>query len=145
MQSGYYLNNLLKSLEQIRAELINQGLPKKPLLIKIDPDMPDEALTEVVDACLNHSVDGIIATNTTVNHRLVAHLPHGHEAGGLSGEPLFLRSTQVLQKLAQLLNGRLPIIAVGGILTPEEALEKLSCGESGANLYRTHLPGARIG
>ena len=135
LQSGYYLNNLLTALEQARAELIAQGLTKKPILVKIDPDMPDEALSELVNIVLQHSIDGIIATNTTVNHRLVAHLPHGHEAGGLSGEPLFLRSTQVLQNLAHLLEGKLPIIAVGGILTPDEALEKLTSGASLVQIY----------
>lgn len=135
LQTGYFLNNLLSALEQVRIELIAQGLTKKPILLKIDPDQPDEALHEMVNIILQHAIDGIIATNTTVNHRLVAHLPHGHEVGGLSGEPLFLRSTQVLQKLAQLLEGRLPVIAAGGILTPEEALEKLSCGASLVQVY----------
>lgn len=135
LQTGYYLHNLLAALEQTRTELIAQGFAKKPLLVKIDPDMADEALSELVNTVLAHPIDGIIATNTTVNHRLVAHLPHGHEAGGLSGEPLFLRSTQVLQKLAHLLEGRLPIIAVGGILTPDEAIEKLAAGASLVQIY----------
>lgn len=135
LQSTFYLNNLLTALDHTQAELINQGQQKKPLLIKIDPDLSDEALQELVTVVLNHQVDGIIATNTTINHRLVAHLPHGNEQGGLSGEPLFLRSTQVLQKLAELLNGKLPIIAAGGVLSVEDALEKLSAGASLVQIY----------
>ncbi len=134
LQSAFHLNNLLTTLDQTQTELRQQH-SKIPFLIKIDPDLSEAALGELVEVILKHSVDGIIATNTTINHRLVAHLPHGHEQGGLSGEPLFLPSTQVLQKLAELLADKLPIIACGGILSPEDALEKISAGASLVQVY----------
>lgn len=135
LQSSVYLNNLLSALDQAQQDLIDQGQRKIPLLIKIDPDLDDIALGELVETLLQHKVDGIIATNSTVNHSSVLHLPHGHEPGGLSGEPLFQRSTQVIQKLATLLAGKLPIIAVGGIFSAEDVLEKLSAGASLVQIY----------
>jgi dihydroorotate dehydrogenase len=135
LQSSVYLDQLLTALNHTRETLIAQGQPKKPLLVKIDPDMSDTALAELVETLLHHQLDGIIATNTTVNHRLVEHLSHGNEPGGLSGEPLFQRSTQVVQKLTELTGGKLPIIAVGGVLSAEDALEKLAAGASLVQIY----------
>ncbi len=135
LQSSVYLHDLLEHLDKAQRELWREGHRKIPLLVKIDPDMEDSVLKELVDTLLLHQVDGIIATNTTLNHRLVEHLPHGYETGGLSGEPLFQRSTQVLSRLAELLAGKLPIIAAGGILSPEDAMEKLSAGASLVQIY----------
>jgi dihydroorotate dehydrogenase len=135
LQSSAYLHDLLDHLDKAQRELWQEGHRKIPLLVKIDPDREDSQLRELVETLLLHQVDGIIATNTTLNHRLVEHLPHGHEPGGLSGEPLFQRSTQVVSRLAELLAGKLPIIAAGGILSPEDAMEKLSAGASLVQLY----------
>ncbi len=135
LQSSHYLHQLLSTLDHIQEELLQQGEKPKPLLIKIDPDLQEQALIEMVSVILDHKVDGMIATNTTLNHRLVAHLRYGMEQGGLSGEPLFLKSTQVLNKLVNLLNGKLPVIAVGGILSADDALEKLAAGASLVQLY----------
>lgn len=135
LQSSVYLNILLSALDKAQQDLMDQGQRKIPLLIKIDPDLDDVALSELAATLLQHKVDGIIATNTTLNHNSVMHLPHGHEQGGLSGEPLFQRSTLMIQKLAALLMGKLPIIAVGGIFSAEDVLEKLSAGASLVQIY----------
>lgn len=135
LQSAHYLNQLLSQLDETQEQLWREGYPKIPLLIKIDPDLNDSALAELAQTLLLHRVDGVIATNTTLNHRLVSHLPHGNEAGGLSGEPLFQRSTLVLSQLAELMNGKLPIIGVGGIQSAEDALEKFSAGASLIQIY----------
>jgi dihydroorotate dehydrogenase len=135
LQSANFLNHLLTELDKTQQQLAQEGRRKIPLLVKIDPDLHDSLLPELVAIILDHQVDGIIATNTTVNHRLVEHLPHGHEPGGLSGEPLFQRSTQVVRKLVELLGNKLPVVAVGGILSPEDALEKLAAGASLVQLY----------
>lgn len=135
LQSSVYLTQLLATLDDTQRELVQAGHPRRPLLVKIDPDLDDAALADLVHTLLDHAVDGIIATNTTINHRLVAHLPNGQEPGGVSGEPLFQRSTQVLEKLSELLNGKLPLIAVGGILSAEDTAEKLSVGADLVQIY----------
>lgn len=135
LQSSSYLHDLLIELDQTQNELINSGLTKIPLLIKIDPDMTDKALEELVNTITQHQVDGIIATNTTINHQEVEDLPYGKETGGLSGRPLFQLSTQVIYKLHHLLGGQLPIIASGGIFSPQDAVEKLAAGAKLVQIY----------
>lgn len=135
LQSAHYLNQLLGQMDETLEQLWQEGHSKIPLLVKIDPDLNDSSLVELAQTLLLHRVDGVIATNTTLNHRLISHLPHGQETGGLSGEPLFQRSTAVLSQLAEILNGKLPIIGVGGILSAEDALEKFSAGASLIQVY----------
>ncbi len=135
LQSSYYLNNLLTELDKTQKQLVAQGQKRIPLLIKIDPDLNEQALPELVRTLLDHQVDGVIATNTTINHNSVAHLTHGNEVGGLSGKPLFHQSTRVVQQLNDLLAGKLPIIAVGGIFSGEDALEKFAAGASLVQIY----------
>ena len=106
----------------------DEGQRKIPLLVKIDPDLNDQALEELVKTITDHQVDGIIATNTTINHR-------HNEKGGLSGKPLFQSSTQVVQRLHNLLSGQLPIIAVGGVFSAEDAIEKFEAGASLIQIY----------
>jgi len=127
LQSSAYLNNLLTGLDRTQLELLEQVQRKVPLLIKIDPDLNDAELAALVETILHHRVDGLIATNTTLNH--------SYERGGLSGKPIFQRSTEVVQILSQLLAGKLPIIAVGGIFSAEDALAKLSAGASLVQIY----------
>ncbi|MBS0350681.1 MAG: quinone-dependent dihydroorotate dehydrogenase [Proteobacteria bacterium] len=135
LQSAYYLDKMLANLDLAQQQLQSQGQKKIPFLIKIDPDLNEAALEEFVSVILKHQVDGVIATNTTVNHRLVAHLTHGHEQGGLSGEPLLLQSTQILQKLTQLLAGKLPVVGCGGVSSANDASEKFAAGASLVQIY----------
>ena len=136
LQSPKYLHDLLTELDKTQTELISSPTQaKRPLFIKIDPDLNDFALQQLINIVTQHRVDGFIATNTTIDHHTVAHLPEGHQLGGLSGSPLRHQATQVVQKLSKMLEGQLPIIATGGILTVEDALEKFAAGASLIQLY----------
>ena len=105
-----------------------------PIFLKIAPDLDDTALAEIVDVAMEVGISGIIATNTTLG-REGLQSTHATEAGGLSGQPLFARSTQVLARLSQLTEGALPLIGVGGISTPEQAFAKILAGASAVQLY----------
>ncbi len=105
-----------------------------PVFLKIAPDLDDIALGEIVGVALETGISGIIATNTTLS-REGLQSAHAAEAGGLSGQPLFERSTRVLARLSQLSEGKLPLIGVGGVSTPEQAFAKILAGASAVQLY----------
>ncbi len=100
---------------------------RPPLLVKLAPDLDDAALDEALDVLLQVGVDGVIATNTTVRREGLPP-PWHREPGGLSGAPLRQRSTALIRTIHRRTAGRLPIVGVGGILCPEDALEKLEAG-----------------
>lgn len=103
----------------------------KPLLVKIAPDLTDDAVREMAQLAEEERLDGLIATNTTLNHSAVPQ--ESDQAGGLSGSPLRTRSTEVLRLLRQ--NTALPIIASGGVMSAESATEKLLAGASLVQIY----------
>jgi dihydroorotate dehydrogenase len=105
-----------------------------PLFLKIAPDLADRELAEIVEVALDARLAGIVATNTTLARDGLTGR-HAAEAGGLSGAPLFRRSTIVLAKLHAMTDGRLPLIGVGGIATPEDAYAKIRAGASALQLY----------
>jgi dihydroorotate dehydrogenase len=105
-----------------------------PLLLKIAPDLDDRALAGVVEVALAAGIAGIVATNTTTA-RDGLHGRHAAEAGGLSGQPLFRRATIVLARLHAMTEGRLPLVGVGGIASPEQAYAKIRAGASALQLY----------
>lgn len=105
-----------------------------PIFVKIAPDLDDAGLADVVEAALAGGVTGIVATNTTTARDGLASR-HGGEPGGLSGAPLFARSTAVLARLAQATEGRLPLIGTGGIGSAEDAYAKIRAGASAVQLY----------
>jgi len=105
-----------------------------PVFLKIAPDLSDAELSEIADVARASGLSGIIATNTTLD-RDGLHGPHKAEAGGLSGEPLFEKSTRVLAKLSELTSGEIPLIGVGGVGSPEQAYEKIRAGASAVQLY----------
>ena len=130
LQGKAALRALLMGVMDARA-----ALPAPiPVFLKIAPDLDDIALGEIVEVAMETGISGIIATNTTLS-RAGLRSPHKAEAGGLSGQPLFARSTQVLARLAQLTEGALPLIGVGGISTPEQAFSKILAGASAVQLY----------
>ncbi|WP_138935110.1 quinone-dependent dihydroorotate dehydrogenase [Roseovarius arcticus] len=105
-----------------------------PIFLKIAPDLDDSALEGVAEVARQSGLAGIIATNTTLDRTGLTSAARG-EAGGLSGAPLFQRSTRVLARLSQLTEGELPLIGVGGIATAEDAYAKIRAGASAVQLY----------
>ncbi|MGR3717153.1 MAG: quinone-dependent dihydroorotate dehydrogenase [Thermohalobaculum sp.] len=106
----------------------------KPVFLKIAPDLTQAELADIAELALAHGLDGIIATNTTLSRDgLVS--PHAAEAGGLSGQPLFARSTEVLAQLYRLTGGQVPLIGVGGVATAEQAYAKIRAGAGAVQLY----------
>ena len=134
LQAYAQLSELLRA---VRAHIQKLAQARRgssrPLFVKIAPDLAAEELDGVVDAVQSCGVDGIIATNTTVQ-RAGLHTPTG-EAGGLSGRPLRQRATEVIGYLYKQSRGRVPIIGVGGIFSAEEAYEKIRAGASLVQLY----------
>jgi dihydroorotate dehydrogenase len=106
-----------------------------PLVLKIAPDLDDAELEAVAKCLLRHKLDGVIATNTTLSRAGVAGLRHAGEKGGLSGAPLRDASTALIAKLARLLDGGLPIIGVGGVMSAADARAKLAAGASLVQIY----------
>ncbi len=105
-----------------------------PIFLKIAPDLNDTALGEIAEVAQRADLAGIIATNTTLDRSGLVSAARD-EAGGLSGAPLFERSTRVLARLSQLTDGKMPLIGVGGIATPEDAYAKIRAGASAVQLY----------
>ena len=103
--------------------------------MKVAPDLDDSQVETIAELAVKHSVDGLVATNTTVSREEIAGHRHAGELGGLSGRPLFERSTGILRKLAALLGGRVPLIGVGGILSGEDAHAKIAAGASLVQVY----------
>jgi dihydroorotate dehydrogenase len=115
----------------------NVSKPKrKPILLKIAPDLTDTQLSDIIDIVATTQIDGVIATNTTLSRKgLQSEVTLTQQAGGLSGKPLTNRSTEVIRFLHQQSKGAFPIIGVGGIHTPKDAQEKLNAGASLIQLY----------
>lgn len=109
------------------------------LLFKVAPDLGEEQIRDLSRVFLEGGLDGLIATNTTLDRHQVAGHPRAHEAGGLSGRPVFEKSTATLGAFASHLGGRIPIIGVGGISTLEDAQEKLRAGASLVQIYTSFI------
>ncbi|KYM73297.1 quinone-dependent dihydroorotate dehydrogenase [Pantoea agglomerans] len=135
LQYGEALDDLLSSIKQKQKELEQRHLKYVPLAVKIAPDLSEEELIQVADSLIRHQIDGVIASNTTLDRSLVSGLKHAEEAGGLSGRPVQSRSTAVIQRLSQELQGRLPIIGVGGIDSLTAAREKIAAGATLVQIY----------
>ena len=135
LQGAAELDALLSTLKAEQRALAGRHGRTVPLAVKVAPDL-DRAQIEAIAASLRkHAVDAVIATNTTVAREGVAGLPHGNEAGGLSGAPLAARATSVVRELAQALGGTLPVIGAGGIMTGAGAHEKVAVGASLVQIY----------
>ncbi|NMJ40260.1 quinone-dependent dihydroorotate dehydrogenase [Roseomonas sp. JC162] len=130
LQGEERLASILDAIAARRASLDRTP----PLLVKIAPDLADDALGPIVNACLTRGVAGLIVSNTTIARPPLASA-HAKEAGGLSGAPLFAPSTEVLRKVFRIARGRLTLIGVGGIATPEQAYAKIRAGASLIQMY----------
>lgn len=121
-------------------QLHNSACPaRKPILLKIAPDLTDDQLDDIIEIVADTHIDGVIATNTTISREMIFATPMPRVermgGGGLSGSLLTERATEVIRYLHERSGGAFPIIGVGGIMTPEDAIEKLEAGASLVQLY----------
>ncbi len=135
LQEAAALSELLKTIFRKREMLRDKHGRNVAVALKISPDLDDAQLGAIAQVARREKIDAIVATNTTLARDGVTHLPQGQESGGLSGAPLRERSTHVLRVLSQQLQGEIPLIGVGGILTGADAAEKLAAGASLVQLY----------
>ena len=135
LQYGEALDDLLSGIKNKQLELQQKHQKYVPVAVKIAPDLLPEELIQVADSLVRHNIDGVIATNTTLDRSLVQGMKHCDETGGLSGRPLQLKSTEIIRMLSAELNGRLPIIGVGGIDSVIAAREKMAAGASLVQIY----------
>jgi dihydroorotate dehydrogenase len=134
LQDKEPLKKLLNTLKEINHEMPKQ----KPILLKIAPDLSNEQLDDIIEIVRETETSGIIATNTTISRDGLSYPKEEIEslgAGGLSGRPLGIRSTEVIKYIVEKTNGSIPVIGVGGIMTTEDALEKLEAGACLVQLY----------
>ncbi|PKP39529.1 MAG: dihydroorotate dehydrogenase (quinone) [Bacteroidetes bacterium HGW-Bacteroidetes-15] len=129
------------NLKEILSELVNYRLKKeiyKPILLKISPDLNNKQLDDNIDLALELNIDGFVATNTTTSRKGLTTPDHAIKSignGGLSGKPLRDRSTEIIRYISTKTKGKVPIIGVGGIITAEDAIEKLDAGASLVQIY----------
>jgi dihydroorotate dehydrogenase len=135
LQSSEKLDELLGTLMRARASLAAKHGARKPLVVKIAPDLDQGQIEAIAELAVKHAVDGLIATNTTVDREEIAGHRHAGEMGGLSGRPLLARSNEVLARLAAALGGRVPLIGVGGIVSGADARAKIAAGASLVQIY----------
>ena len=135
LQAPAVLDQLLERVMAAREKAAAVSGRRVPVLVKIAPDVAEEDLEPIVGRMLAHAVEGIIVGNTTLSRRGLQDVEIGREAGGLSGRPLFHRSTVMLAKVAKLTRGRVILIGVGGIDSGETALAKIEAGASLVQLY----------
>lgn len=135
LQEKTALSQLLMTLKAEQTKLADQHGRYVPITLKIAPDLALEQVNEIADLLLEHRIDGVIATNTTLSRESVEGMGHAEEGGGLSGAPVRDKSTLVISQLSQRLQGALPIIGVGGILTGADAVEKIAVGASLVQVY----------
>jgi dihydroorotate dehydrogenase, subfamily 2 len=135
LQYGDAFDDLLNSLKERQKELAEKHKKYVPLAVKIAPDLSPEELKQVAEALLRHKIDGVIATNTTLDREMIHDMPHAAETGGLSGRPLQNKSTEIIRALHQYLKGQIPIIGVGGIDSAMAAREKIQAGAELVQIY----------
>jgi dihydroorotate dehydrogenase len=135
LQAAEALSALLAALKLEQKKLADKHGKYVPITLKIAPDLTQEQVIEIADLLMQHKIDGVIATNTTLAREAVKGMKHAEETGGLSGAPVRNQSTLVIQQLSNQLQGALPIIGVGGILSGADAQEKIMAGASLVQVY----------
>lgn len=135
LQHGDALTELLASIKEEQKKLADKHEKYVPLAVKIAPDLTAEEIKQTVDSILQHNIDGIITTNTTNTRDTVEGLEHAYETGGLSGKPLNALSLSVLKQVKAISGDDLPIIAVGGVMSGDDAKERLDAGASLVQIY----------
>ncbi len=135
LQGGEELDALLAAIKRRQTELTDRHGKYMPVAVKIAPDLTDPQIADIAGLLRKHHADALIATNTTLSREGVEHLPHGREAGGLSGLPIRAMSTRVVAAFHAALAGELPIIGAGGILSGADAREKVAAGAELVQFY----------
>ena len=135
LQSGDALTELLSTLKKRQLELAEENSHYVPLVLKVAPDLEAEDVQFISKQLIEFKIDGLIVTNTTLSREGVEGLPFAEEAGGLSGAPVFEKSTACLTAFSKALNGEVPLIGVGGILSGEQAVAKREAGASLVQVY----------
>jgi dihydroorotate dehydrogenase len=134
LQAPEALSNLLGRLMDTRERLVADGGPRRPIIVKIAPDIADDDIAPICERLMSHGVDGIAVSNTTLA-RTGLRGEAARQSGGLSGRPLFHRSTVMLARVHQATGGRIPLIGIGGIDSGEAALAKMEAGAQLVQLY----------
>ena len=135
LQQGDEIKSLISALKEEQLKLQQEHGKYVPLVLKIAPDLNSDEISHIAGLLLEFAIDGVIATNTTIARDRIAAHPLANEAGGLSGAPVKDPSTAVVRGLAAELDGKIPIIAAGGILSAADAQEKLTAGASLVQIY----------
>ncbi|ENV66608.1 quinone-dependent dihydroorotate dehydrogenase [Acinetobacter junii] len=135
LQSGDALTELLQTLKDRQLKLAEQYNHYVPLVLKVAPDLTIEDINFISTQLLKFKIDGLIVTNTTLGREGVENLLNGNEAGGLSGAPVFEKSTECLRQFSKILDGRMPLIGVGGIVSGDQAVIKQQAGASLIQVY----------
>jgi dihydroorotate dehydrogenase len=135
LQEEETLRRFVGTLREAQERLAAQHGQRKPMLVKIAPDLSDAEIDGIAQVLAEAGVDGVIATNTTVDRQGVAGHRHAQQAGGLSGRPLYGRATHVLRRLRARLPDTVPAIGVGGILAGADAAGKIAAGASLVQTY----------
>jgi dihydroorotate dehydrogenase len=136
LQADAPLRELLTAMRDERRKIMDDhGQPYKPIAVKLAPDLDNDGILQAVDIIVESGMDCVIATNTTINHESIRDLPNWDETGGLSGRPVFERSTECLRLITEHLQGRLPVIASGGVMSGNDAVAKIQAGASLVQLY----------
>jgi len=135
LQEEATLRRFITTLHEAQEQLGSQQGKRKPMLLKIAPDLAEAELDAIAEVLLDTGIDGIICTNTSIDHASVADDPQSAEMGGLSGKPLFDRATAVLAGMSKRVQGRIPLVGVGGILDGSNAAEKVEAGAALVQIY----------
>jgi dihydroorotate dehydrogenase len=135
LQSESRLDELLGALMERRRTLAAKQGAAKPMALKVAPDLSDAEIEAIAGLAVKHGIDAVIATNTTLSREGVQASPHATQAGGLSGRPLTARANGVLARFARALDGRIPLIGVGGIVNGTDARAKIDAGASLVQVY----------
>ncbi len=134
LQAPEALEELLGRVMSARAAIEAAGGPRRPVIVKIAPDIAEDSIAPIVSKLQAHCVDGIAVSNTTLSRSGLTDSQSG-QAGGVSGRPLFNRSTVILARVYQVTNGKIPLIGIGGIDSPQAALAKIEAGATLLQLY----------
>jgi dihydroorotate dehydrogenase len=135
LQAPAALDELLERVLAVRTEMLAAGRPQRPIVVKLAPDIAEADLAPVVEVLRRREVDGIAIGNTTLSRAGVRDVALAKEAGGISGRPLFHRSTVMLARVYRLTEGRVPLIGVGGIDSGPAAIAKIEAGATLLQFY----------